>query len=90
MMALVMMFGEPFGLEVDLAGWLTLVLNWEPLIHTMTKSKGAELRRADSDALILANIVVPNVEVQVISQVVHLDIEVLIVPFGSLSSILVY
>ncbi len=85
-----MLFGVPFGLEVNFTSWFTLVLDWEPFVNTVAiYNETAQFGGADSNALIFANIVIPNVEVQFIAQVVDLNVEVFVVPFRSFTTVIV-
>ncbi len=68
-----MLFGVPFGLKSNFASWLTLMLDWEPLVYAVAiYNESTQLGRAASNALIFANVVIPNVVVQIIAQIVNL------------------
>ncbi len=82
-------FGMPFGFEVDFTCWLTFVLDREPLVNAVAiYYETAQFSGTETNALIFANIVIPNVVVQFITQVVNLNVEVLVLPLGSFPCII--
>ena len=79
--------GEPRGFQMDFAGGFTFVLDFEPFIEATMDSKRRQLNAAFSDGLVAANFIVPNVEVEIVAEIVDLDVEVVVVPLWVLTSI---
>ena len=77
----------PDALEVEFSGGFALELNVEPLVDAVLVDKSGELGRALSDEVVFAYIVVPHLEVKVIPNVMHVDVEVLTGPLWFLSHV---
>lgn len=73
---------------MDLAGLLALVFNLEPLVPLFDSSKCAKLLLAISQLIILANIVIENSIIEIVTNVVNINGELLVVPLGFLASLL--
>ena len=82
------MLGVPLSSEVDLTSGLTLVLDLEPLVESTVDGEGGKLCLARSDDVVSADLIIPNVEFKVVSEVVHLAVPVGHFPLGFLTTVL--
>lgn len=73
---------------MDLAGLPALVFNLEPLVPLFDSSECAKLLLAISQLIILANIVIENSIIEIVTNVVNINGELLVVPLGFLASLL--
>ena len=82
------MLGVPLSSEVDLTSGLTLVLDLEPLVESTVDGEGGKLCLSGTDDVVSADLIIPNVEFKVVSEVVNLAVPVGPFPLGFLTTVL--
>ncbi len=73
---------------MDLAGLPALVFNLEPFVPLFDSSECAKLLLTISQLIVLANIVIENSIIEIVTNVVNINGELLVVPLGFLASLL--
>jgi len=77
----------PNTLEVNLTRWFSLVGNLEPFIESSLSAHGGHFHHRGSNCLVLCHILIEYLDVEVISDILDIDGE-LLVPHRGLSSVL--
>jgi hypothetical protein len=85
--AVLLVFGHPFSLEMDLTGRLTLKLDFKPFVNTICVDKRRQLCGSFADMAIAAYVFVKYLEVQFITVVVNFNIEILALPLRLFASV---